>query len=100
MPYTPWVRVSGTWQKITINWTEVIGGPTDLIDLTETSDSRHISDADLATFVYLAGSQTFTGAKTAQNNTAYTTFQVRNVVLSTGNATGGGDGDVWIKYTP
>ena len=34
----------------------------------------------------------------AQNNASHTTFQVRNVVLSTGNPTGGGDGDIWIKY--
>jgi hypothetical protein len=100
MPYTPWVNVSGTWQKVTINWTEVIGGPTALSDLSEDSTSRHISDTELATFVTLSGSQTFTGIKTAQNNTSYTTFQIRNVVLSTADASGGGNGDVWIKYTP
>lgn len=41
---------------------------------------------------------TFTGQAKAQNNTAYTTFQIRNAVLSTGNPTGGGNGDIWLKY--
>lgn len=35
---------------------------------------------------------------TAQNNTAYTTAQVRNVMLSTAAPSGGGNGDIWIQY--
>lgn len=50
MPYTPYVKVSGTWQKMTINWTEVIGGPTELIDLNETAASRHVSDTEKSTW--------------------------------------------------
>ena len=42
---------------------------------------------------------TFTGAVVAQNNTDYTTKQVRNVFLSTGSPSGGASGDIWIKYT-
>jgi hypothetical protein len=42
---------------------------------------------------------TFTGAVTAQSNTAYTTRQIRNIVLSTSNPSGGSNGDIWIKYT-
>lgn len=39
------------------------------------------------------------GAKlVAQDNTDYTTRQVRNVILSTANPTGGENGDIWIKY--
>ena len=41
---------------------------------------------------------TFTGAALAQNNINYTTAQVRNVILSTADPTGGGNGDIWIKY--
>lgn len=100
MAYTPYVKVSGAWQKLTVNWAEVIGGPVNLSDLGEDANSRHISDTDLATFVTLSGNQTFTGQKIAQNNTAYTTFQIRNVVISTGDASGGGNGDIWLKYTP
>ena len=43
---------------------------------------------------------TFTGTVTAPTNTAYTTRQVRNMVLSTADASGGSNGDIWIKYTP
>ena len=42
---------------------------------------------------------TFTGAVVAQNNTDYTTKQVRNIFLSTGSPSGGASGDIWIKYT-
>lgn len=42
---------------------------------------------------------TMTGKLTAQNNTSYTTKQVRNITLSTANPSGGSNGDVWIKYT-
>lgn len=41
---------------------------------------------------------TMTGVLTAQNNTFYTTKQVRNVTLSTSAPSGGGNGDVWFVY--
>ncbi len=41
---------------------------------------------------------TFTGIAKAQNNTSYTTGQVRNITLSTSAPSGGGNGDIWIKY--
>ena len=43
--------------------------------------------------------ETMTGALVAQNNTNYTTAQMRNITLSTADASGGGNGDIWIKYT-
>ena len=44
---------------------------------------------------------TLTGALVAQNNSNYTTKQVRNVILSTSEPTSsdGANGDIWIKYT-
>lgn len=42
----------------------------------------------------------FTGIVTAQNNTSYTTKQVRNICISTSDPSGGNNGDIWIKYTP
>lgn len=44
---------------------------------------------------------TMAGALVAQNNTNYTTKQVRNVVFSTSDPTSsdGGNGDIWIKYS-
>lgn len=41
-----------------------------------------------------------TGKLVAQNNTNYTTAQVRNVIISTANPSGGSNGMIWIKYTP
>ena len=43
---------------------------------------------------------TMTGVLKAQTNVAYTTAQVRNVILSTGDAVLGSmsNGDIWIKY--
>ena len=45
----------------------------------------------------LAGG-TMTGVLYPQQNTSYTTGQARRIILSTGNPSGGGNGDVWIKY--
>lgn len=45
-------------------------------------------------------SPTFTGTVTAPTNTDYGTRQVRNVVLSTSDPSGGSNGDIWFKYTP
>jgi hypothetical protein len=42
---------------------------------------------------------TMTGILYPQQNTSYTTGQARRIILSTGNPSGGGNGDVWIKYT-
>lgn len=45
---------------------------------------------------------TMTGVLTAQSNTAYTTRQVRNVILNTTapSASDGQNGDIWLVYTP
>lgn len=42
---------------------------------------------------------TMTGALVAQNNTNYTTKQVRNIIISTAAPSGGSNGDIWIQYT-
>lgn len=44
-------------------------------------------------------SGTFTGIVAAMASTAYTTAQVRNIVLNTTEPSGGSNGLVWIKYT-
>ena len=56
MPYQPYIRVAGVWQKITIDWTEVIGGPVDLIDLTEGTTSRHLTDTMITAYTRYASS--------------------------------------------
>lgn len=42
---------------------------------------------------------TMTGTLVAQNNTNYTTKQVRNIFISTASPSGGSNGDIWIKYS-
>ena len=42
---------------------------------------------------------TMTGILYPQNNTSYTTGQARRIILSTGDPTGGSNGDLWVKYT-
>lgn len=41
---------------------------------------------------------TMTGALVAQNNTNYTTPQVRNIIISTEEPSGGNNGDLWVHY--
>lgn len=42
---------------------------------------------------------TLAGVVAAQSNTAYETAQVRSISLSTGDPTGGSNGQIWFKYT-
>lgn len=39
-----------------------------------------------------------TGILVAQSNTSYTTAQVRNIIISPNDPSGGNNGDIWIKY--
>ena len=41
---------------------------------------------------------TMLGALIAQANTNYATAQVRNVIISPNDPSGGNNGDIWIKY--
>lgn len=43
---------------------------------------------------------TMAGALVAQNNVNYTTAQVRNIIISTADPSGGSNGMLWIKYMP
>lgn len=49
------------------------------------------------TFVKKSG-DTMTGKLTAQNNANYTTKQVRNITISQDEPSGGGNGDIWLRY--
>lgn len=42
---------------------------------------------------------TLAGQVAAQSNAAYTTPQVRSIILSTAEPSGGSNGQIWIKYT-
>ncbi len=49
------------------------------------------------TFLKKAGG-TMTGELVAQNNTNYTTAQVRNITISQDEPSGGDNGDIWLRY--
>ena len=57
-----------------------------------------LSDGGIASGI--SGELTMNGILYPQNNTSYTTGQARRIILSTADPSGGGNGDVWIKYTP
>jgi hypothetical protein len=58
-----------------------------------------LSNVDNVKQMPIAGG-TFTGIATAHSNTSYTVRQMRNIILSTGDAVLSSmqDGDIWIKY--
>ena len=41
---------------------------------------------------------TMAGPLVAKNNTNYSVAQVRNIIISTSDPSGGNSGDIWIKY--
>lgn len=62
-----------------------------------TNDSGFITSSSLSSYAPLA-SPTFTGAAKVSANANYTTAQLRNVIISTADPSGGSNGDIWIKY--
>ena len=77
-------KVSAMQSDITTAKTDITTAKTDITNLK--SDKLNISGG------------TMTGALVAQNNTNYTTKQVRNIFISTSDPSGGSNGDIWIKY--
>lgn len=59
-----------------------------------------MDDAGTEYLLALIAGGTMTGALVAQTNTNYGTAQMRNVIISTSDPSGGNNGDIWIKYTP
>lgn len=74
--------------KITNLTTDVNRIDNDITDILEQLDGK----------VNTSGG-TMTGALVAQSNTNYTTRQVRNIIISTDDPSGGQSGDIWIRYT-
>lgn len=62
-------------------------------------NATHLPEVESSGGMPLTGG-TFEGIVTAQNNTSYTTKQIRNIILSTSDADVGlmANGDLWIKY--
>ena len=71
------------------------------VDKTELNNTINTNKTELnnsiSTKAPLA-SPTFTGTAKVAAGTDYTTAKLRNVILSTGNPSGGNNGDIWIKY--
>ena len=66
----------------------VVDGNTDDITALQSSVNGKVSKSG----------DTMTGALVAQNNTNYSVAQVRNIIISTSDPSGGNSGDIWIKY--
>lgn len=77
---------------------------------TSVSISGSIAPSQVTAGTFNAGNFTFGSALTVigttsmgvatTSNTATTGTAIRNVTFSTGTATGGNDGDIWLQYTP
>ena len=65
-----------------------------------TANAQHISTLQSSVNGKVSKSgDTMTGALVAQNNTDYGVAQVRNIIISTSDPSGGNSGDIWIKYS-
>ncbi|WP_342538438.1 hypothetical protein MKY15_20555 [Sporosarcina sp. FSL K6-1540] len=67
------------------------------ITIPSTPEDVGLSNVDNVKQMSIAGG-TYTGIAKAHPNTSYTVAQLHNVILSTGDPTGGNNGDIWIKY--
>ena len=116
---TTFLRVSDVGSAVDTNPinADTLGGKSASEFLTST-DKTELNDAiaakapiDSPTFTGTAkfdeagftGLTMFTGtvalkSAAVSGNTNYTTAQLRNVILSTANPSGGNNGDIWIKY--
>ena len=84
--------VSGLQINVNDLQTNVNGLQTDVNDL-QSSVSTIMSDK------LSKSGGTMTGALVAQNNENYTTAQVRNVIISPAEPSGGNNGDIWLQYS-
>ena len=75
--------------------------PSEISQITTTDGVTHeIKDATARVTKVNKSGDTMTGQLVAQNNVAYSTAQVRNIILSTSEPTenDGANGDIWIVY--
>lgn len=70
---------------------------TNTSDIATLQSGLSTANANIANKLDKSGG-TMTGALVAQSNTNYTTAQVRNVIISPNEPSGGNDGDIWIQY--
>ena len=70
---------------------------TNTSDIATLQSGLSTANANIANKLDKSGG-TMTGALVAQSNNNYTTAQVRNVIISHNEPSGGNDGDIWIQY--
>lgn len=68
-----------------------------LSDIDLWSPWLHFTYGDYDAYVKKDG-DTMAGKLVAQNNANYTTAQVRNITISQDEPSGGGNGDIWLRY--
>lgn len=74
----------------------IVDGNTD--DITANAQNISTLQSSVNGKVSKSG-DTMTGALIAQNNSNYGVAQVRNIIISTEEPSGGNSGDIWIRYT-
>ena len=70
---------------------------TNISDIATLQSGLSTANANIANKLDKSGG-TMTGALVAQSNNNYTIAQVRNVIISPDEPSGGNDGDIWIQY--
>ena len=94
--------VSDVNGKITINSPSVPDNIVTYDSLTTIETTTKVNadtlEGHASSYFVAKSGGTMTGALVAQTNTNYTTAQMRNVIISTADPSGGNNGDIWLKY--
>ena len=94
------ISVNGTNINVDNTGAVAITGLVKSLSLNGTSYTPNSSGVlSLTNIMKTNTDQTMSAKLIAQNNTDYTTAQLRNVIISTQDPSGGNNGDIWIKYT-
>lgn len=94
------ISVNGTSINVDATGAVAITGLVKSLSLNGTSYTPNSSGVlSLTNIMKTNTDQTMSAKLIAQNNTDYTTAQLRNVIISTQDPSGGNNGDIWIKYT-
>lgn len=88
-------KLAGIEEGAQVNTVHSVAGKTGNITLSKSDVG--LDNVDNVKQMPIAGG-TFTGIVVAQNNTSYDTKQVRNIIISTADPSGGSNGDIWLKY--
>lgn len=90
----------GTATAVTKNTQDIETVNNDVTGLYSQVNDLNNQFIEMTGQIVVKSGDTMSGPLIAQNNTDYTTAQVRNVIISTADPSGGSNGTLWIKYTP